>query len=153
MSDSRNSIYKQKTLKGFVVLMNDDSPIRLALNHGPTINGVRWNFDWVSRATVFRSKKQAMAVLRNYDRDVSLKVIKKIYKIVPLKDVAVLQIEVGGNFKIFNKVTPKDHAVPAKSRVKALKEESQLLTEEAQKLLSEAKRVLKQAEILSKVQE
>ena len=143
-SKSKNNIRDQKTLKGYVVLLERSNGMSLALNFGPTMVGKAWNFDWIGRATVFKTKSSAVKTIKKEGMDFD----KEKMKIVPLKSIAVLIPEVNSQFKVYYHAEPKDTVQSIKKRVQKCLFSAEILENEAKQRLDLAETMRKRAAIL-----
>jgi len=145
MGDSRKQIsdqrFKTKRINGWLVINKGPRP--LALNYGPTLWGLQWNGDWLHRATMFNTRKNAEKILNILDEP-------KKHRVVHVLEVFTAVPDVDGNGKIYYRLEIKRLARQHRKRIQKYKEWASKREEDAKQKLKEAQQFKKQAAILER---
>lgn len=131
MGDSLRQLSDRRTLKGWVVLTKNET---FALNYGPTLCGRGWGFDWLNRATVFKSKTAACKAIKHILKEE----VRRTVLIVSVSNWAILVPSVN---KAGRTVW---HAYDKRGGMNKVKDYTRLWIKQANGLLKRAK-VLKRA--------
>lgn len=144
---SLNQLSNKKTLDGYIVVKScGHDKYYLALNYSNSIVGMRWGFDWVNRATVFKTKKEALKYAC-YIGDIGDPKIS----VRRVKDFATLIPEINSRYEVTYVAKPIADLVTLDKRVARIIEDADKIEQQANKQLKLSQSLRKKARILANV--